>query len=116
VADRLEDDPLLASLVASADEGAIGLWLVVGVVRSVRAELSEGEDDEARGAVLALVGEALRRRLLIAGEVEDGAFEAWHLSPEDAVERIDREWRALGRDPQPGEIATLATPGRLGYA
>lgn len=110
-------DPLLASLVASAEDNAIGLWLIVSVVRSVRAQLagSEASEEEVREAVLSLVREALRQRVLVVGSVEEG-FDAWHLAPDDAVKRIEREWTELGRDPQPGEIATFATPGRLGYA
>lgn len=109
-------DPLLASLVESAEDNAIGFWLVVSVVRSVRAQLASVDDADVRRSVLSLVREALRRRLLIAGSVEDEGFDAWHLAPDDAVARIEREWSALGRDPHPGEIAVFATPGRLGYA
>ena len=115
-ADVHETDPLLASIVASADESAIGFWLVVAVVRNVRAQLATVDDADLRRSVLALVREALRRRLLVAGSVEERGFDAWHLSPDDTVARIEREWAALGRDPHPGEIALFATPGRLGYA
>lgn len=115
-ADGQETDPLLASIVASADESAIGFWLVVAVVRNVRARIATVDDADLRRSVLELVREALRRRLLIAGSIEERGFDPWHLSPDDAIERLEREWDALGRDPQPGEIALFATPGRLGYA
>jgi hypothetical protein len=108
-------DPLLESLVASAEDGAIGFWLIVNVVKSVRGEITERSDDDARAATLSLVREALRRRVLVAGTM-DGQFEAWHLSPDDAIERIDKAWSELGRDPIPGEVATFATPGRLGFS
>lgn len=108
-------DPLLDSLVASAEDGAIGLWLIVSVVKSVRGAITEQSDDDVRDAALALVREALRQRVLVVGSFE-AAFEPWHVSPDDAVERIAREWRALERDPVPGEIASFATPGRLGFS
>ncbi len=108
-------DPLLESLVASAEDGAIGFWLIVSVIKSVKGEMTEVSDDDARAATLALIREALRRRVLVVGTVE-GQFEAWHVSPDDAIDRIDKEWSELGRDPIPGEIATFATPGRLGFS
>lgn len=108
-------DPLLESLVASAEDGAIGFWLIVSVIKSVKGEMTGVSDDDARGATLALIREALRRRVLVVGTVET-QFEAWHVSPDDAIERIDKEWAQLGRDPVPGEIATFATPGRLGFS
>ncbi len=108
-------DPLLESLVASADDGAIGFWLIVSVIKSVKGQIAEASDDDARVATLALVREALRRRVLVVGTME-GQFDAWHVSPDDAIERIEREWSELGRDPIPGEIATFATPGRLGFS
>ena len=116
MSEAAEGDPLLASLVASAEDNAIGLWLIVSVVRSVRAQISSDGEDDVRRSVLTLVQEALRQRVLIAGSLEDSSFDAWHLTPEDAVKRIDKEWSELGRDPHPGEIAVFATPGRLGYA
>lgn len=107
-------DPLLDSLVASAEEGAIGFWLIVNVVQAVQSRLTEPAVD-ARTATLALVREALKRRVLVAGTI-DRQFTAWHVSADDAVERIDRAWSELGRDPMPGEVATFTTPARLGFS
>ncbi len=107
-------DPLLDGLVASAEEGAIGFWLIVNVVQAVQSKLTENAVD-ARAATLALVREALKRRVLVAGTV-DRQFTAWHVSADDAVERIDRAWAELGRDPMPGEVATFTTPARLGFS
>lgn len=64
---------------------------------------------------MALVREALGRRVLVAGTIDD-RFMAWHLSANDAIERIDRAWTELGRDPMPGEVATFTTPARLGFS
>lgn len=108
-------DPLLDSLVASADEGAIGFWLIVNVVQAVQSKLAESTSADARAATLALVREALKRRVLVAGTI-DRQFTAWHVSADDAIERIDRAWTELGRDPMPGEVATFTTPARLGFS
>jgi hypothetical protein len=32
-------------------------------------------------------------------------FVAWDLSPDQAVDQIEREWLALGREPGIGEVA-----------
>lgn len=112
----IPDDPLLQAIVVAADREPIGLQLVVSIVRLVGRRLEGGDVEEVRVPVLATLREALRRRVLVVGTVEDGEFEAWHVSPDDAITRIDSEWRALGRDPKRGEIAAFATIDALGYA
>lgn len=42
----------------------------------------------------------------------DGGFEPWPLHPEEAVARIEEEWKGLGRDPDIGEIVWSAMTGK----
>lgn len=108
------DDPLLASIVARAHAEPIDLSTIVRVVRSVGIAVGGGDED-VRTATVALVREALRRRLLVVGSPGD-EFEPWNVSPDDAIDRIARGWRELERDPRPGEVAAFATLRALGYA
>ena len=112
----IDDDPLLQAIVVAADRSAIGLHLVVSIVRLVGRRLHEDAPEDLRAPVLAVLREALRRRVLVVGTVDGQDFEAWHVSPDEAIARIDAEWDALGREPRAGEIASFATIDALGYA
>lgn len=112
----IDDDPLLQAIVIAADRSPIGLHLVVSIVRLVGKRLHDEAPRDLRAPVLAILREALRRRALVVGSLDGQDFEAWHLSPDEAIARIDAEWIALGREPRSGEIASFATIDALGYA
>jgi hypothetical protein len=81
-------------------EDFVGLWSIVWKVRSVRPGLAE-----AREATLEIVRALLDPGQIVAGQmVEERGFVRWHESPNDAVRRIRREWVALGREPNLGDI------------
>jgi hypothetical protein len=48
--------------------------------------------------------ELLEDKLIQAGQANGSDLDAWGLSFEEAVTRISREWDALGRDPNTGDI------------
>jgi hypothetical protein len=59
------------------------------------------------------IGGLLKGELVEVGDVVRGeGFHTWDLAPSAALQRIEQEWRALGRDPFPGDIGWLQnTPG-----
>jgi hypothetical protein len=93
-------------LLAEAAADYVGLWSVALLFR----EESEGPHDML--GILEMLKSLLESHQLVVGfPTPDGrGFEAWSLSPEDAIERMAREWRELGRDPDIGEIAWFTTP------
>jgi len=80
----------------------VGLWEWVDKVRSRCPDL---EDDAVRTKVLELAGELMHQNAIRAGALtRDGGFDAWELTPAEALERIEREWIELGRDPNIPDI------------
>jgi hypothetical protein len=81
-----------------------GLWLLLGEARDLAQDMSDGQ-------FLGLLRELLESRLVVAGHPsKDGAtFIPWASTPEDTISRISREWLALQRDPNIGEIAWFTT-------
>ena len=54
--------------------------------------------------IRAVVGEGLMQ----IGDVTEGGFFGWDLKPEAAVEKVARDWIALGRPPDLGDVCWLA--------
>jgi hypothetical protein len=81
----------------------IGLWRFALVARDERPDATA---EEIREQTLPML-----RRLVIGEYMRPGAltedapgFVPWDESGEEALTRIDREWRALGRDPNIPDI------------
>jgi len=90
------------TLIASADDET-GLWMVLGLVDSVLPSLSASEK---RRRTLQTLRSLLDKKLLRAGEYLPGrGYVWWDLEPDKVIEKIDSDWRALGRVPNIGDIA-----------
>ena len=97
-------------VLAELESDDVGLW---SMVLSARQILGVGPG-EAQGLVLSVLADLVGHSEAVLGfPTRDGTgFVAWATSPDVAVERIEREWSQLGRDPDLGEIAWLARSGR----
>lgn len=91
------------------EDDYVGLW---ELIRDVRDRLPELDEDQVKSAVLAVVGRALDRQEARAGlgAVVGGLEHVWTEPVNQIVERIEREWNELGRDPLPGEIVWFDKP------
>jgi hypothetical protein len=100
----MTSEDVLEALVEECREDHVGLWRVLN---AVRFDLGPKGPTEAQAMTLQLVRSLLRERGMQVGHpAPDGRhFVSWGLSPEQAVSRIEREWRALGREPNIGEVA-----------
>lgn len=65
-------------------------------------------DEEIREVALSAIKEVVMRGLMQVGDVTDDGFFEWDRSPEDSLEAVAQEWRALGRLPDLGEVCWLA--------
>lgn len=98
--DRFQKDVLTEGL-----EDYVGLWQVA---RRVRESLRLSEANEVRQAVVDRLRPLFEGGHVEAGELaSNGGFSAWKRQGQDAVERIDREWRRLGHDPNISDICWL---------
>jgi hypothetical protein len=102
-------EDVLECLVEECKEDHVGLWRIVN---AVRFHLGSVDRLETRAIALRLVRSLLHERGMLAGHpAPDGRhFVPWDLPPDQAVRRIDREWSALGREPDIGEVAWFTSP------
>ena len=77
----------------SLGEDYVGLWEIVG-----RASKDMGLA-EPRQSVPVIVENLLRRGDVVAGKFKAGRFEAWNITSEEVLKRIDEAWSLLGRPP-----------------
>lgn len=84
-------------------------WIDLGYVRSTVRELTGAEPPELHAATMKVVGALIADGLVAAGDVTDGAFQEWDCTRDEAIARIDQEWRAAS-DPElwPFQVAALA--------
>jgi hypothetical protein len=97
-------DDILESLVEECHEDHVGLWRIVN---AVRLDLGSRNPIETRTMTLRLIRSLLEERGIQVGHpAPDGQhFITWDLPPDQALSRIEKEWSALGREPNIGEIA-----------
>jgi hypothetical protein len=102
-------EDVLDSLVEECHEDHVGLW---EIVEAVRLDLGPSSPRETRAMALRLVRSLLHERGMQVGHpAPDGRhFVAWDLPADQAVSRIEKEWSALGREPNIGEVAWFTSP------
>ena len=95
------------------EEDEVGLWLLC---RWVREKLRTEDPVAVSRLTLQVVRELLETGGVVAGYygslgsgVPPGYITPWPGSVEDILDRIDREWAALGREPNIGEIVIFHT-------
>lgn len=105
-------------IAVEAQTDVVGLWAVLWSVNRALPSLTARE---ARAMALDVVRRTLLAEQVVVGQFEENEapttpFVPWDASREAVLERIEREWDGLGRDPSPGDIAWLASPHLLPFA
>lgn len=84
-------------------------WIQASEVDSVaRTVGGAATEAEVQQLSLEIIRKVIKDGLMEVGDVTAQGFHAWDLSADDALERIEREWKALGRNPNLGEICWLS--------
>lgn len=106
----MTDDLTVAASVAilihqELEDDYVGLWKLPW---HIRRALPAAADDQVQ-AIAAAVLQALLARDVAIGSLDEtsGLFDPW--PQRDAVESAMGAWRDLGRDPNIGEVAWLAS-------
>jgi hypothetical protein len=109
IAETKELVALLDDILDECADDHVGLW---SVLWDVRHALSHASPDEQKSVTLDLLRFLLSHQLIQAGfPAPNGRdFQPWQLSPDEAIEKIAREWGQLGRDPSGGEIVWFTSP------
>jgi hypothetical protein len=100
----MTEQDVIAGLLDECREDYVGLWQLVN---ASQLDMGAAGPDETRQRTLDLVRRLLSEPGIVVGHpAPDGRhFVPWNLKPDDAFDRIEREWSALGRNPDIGEIA-----------
>lgn len=95
---------VLESLAEECHIDHVGLW---EIINAVQFDLDSTNPSETQALTLRLVRSLLQERGMQVGHpAPDGRhFVSWDLPPDQAVSRIEKEWSALGREPNIGEVA-----------
>lgn len=84
-------------------------WLHLADIAWVARQFTHSTESQN---VISVATEALAalldQELIQIGEVSDGGFFEWHMTNEEAIARVRREWLALDREPQPGDVCWVA--------
>jgi hypothetical protein len=84
-------------------------WIDACEVASVAKTVGGATSASAvRDLSLRAVAELINRGLMEPGDVDRSGFRSWGIPAAQAIARIQREWRALGRNPNLGEVCWLA--------
>lgn len=101
-------NPIKSELMAECRDDHVGLW---AILNSVRDRFEPIADTESHRVVIDIIRDLLASGRIGAGQFaaigSEWVFDFWPLSPDETVERINREWDSLGRDPIPGEVVWL---------
>lgn len=107
--DRL--DELWSSARYELTVDYVSVWEILRRVQAMEPRLDERA---TRETVLNLIERSLNRSEAQIGtwpRGKRGLAHVWHEPTEVIIDRIRREWTALGREPMPGELAWLQRPG-----
>lgn len=101
------------TLEACIDEilmSGCGDWVNVSEVISV-AKFTGGaqSEEEIRETSLTLIRDVVLQGLMEIGDLprKQRRLELWPMTPQECLDRVDREWHDLGRNPSLGEICWL---------
>ena len=91
-------------LAAQEDAVELGIWWAAADVRERLGQ--DAPWDLVRATALEALAPLLQSGKLLAVDLLPGGRVAiWPGTPDGWLERLDREWRQLGRDPNIGDIA-----------
>lgn len=86
----------------------VGLWEIVAGAKEVLGADADDED-RLREEVLNQTRELIEDGWMIPGHARWGEFHQWNLSLEETIEKIEQDWRALGRNPAPSAVVEFFT-------
>jgi hypothetical protein len=99
---------VLEQLVEECRDDHVGLW---ELMHAAQLDLGASDPEETCRMTLELARRLLNQPGMLVGfPAPDGRnFIPWKLTPDEAFSRIEREWKALGREPSIGDIAWFTT-------
>ncbi len=83
-------------------------WIQAAEIASIARTAGKAtSEDGVRDLSLRIFRELLGRNLMDVGMVTETGFTAWEIPVDQALQRIESDWRALPKGPDLGEICWL---------
>ena len=85
-------------------------WLYAAEVAYAANEIGHAQSaDEIRDLSLKIIREIVEQGLMEIGDLPDEGrrLKLWPMTPQECLDRVEREWKALGRNPSISEICWL---------
>lgn len=89
------------AILAELPEDYVGLWWIP---KHLREDFGVSNAEELRVLTLDLAASVLSEPGVVFGQFSGGEFHHWNESAIETLARIEREWQALGREPNIGDI------------
>src|SRR5262245_26303452 len=112
----IDPQRLTEQLIHECEQGCVELWSVIWVVRHALNDDDYPTEDRSDPAEVRKVTLDLVRSMLDSGKVQAGGlsddetkFEAWPVTVDEAIDRIDAEWDTLGHEPDMEDIVAIFT-------
>jgi len=83
-------------------------WVHLGVIVRTVKEATRLTGEELLQMTLNTIEDLLDSGYMVAGQVGPTNFDPWPFSTSEVLARIERAWRALGREPGLGDICWFA--------
>lgn len=91
---------ILKDKLMECREDYVGLWSIAWRVKRCGGIHPDRIFQETMGVVKGL----LEQEDIVAGQFQNNLFEVWSFPHDQILARIEAEWRALGREPNLGDI------------
>lgn len=102
-------DACIAEILKHGLDDWIQAAEVASIVQSIEGSSTSTDVCDASLAVIAGI---LHQELMRAGDVTVDGFKEWKMTSTEALDRISRDWKALGRFPNLGEICWLSNTSK----
>lgn len=81
-------------------------WIDFSEAHGLTRKWAEGKGLDVETEVARVIKTLLESQWMVAGDVKEGqGFVPWLSPPDRAVKEVLSRWRALGRDPVPGDVS-----------
>lgn len=98
---------LFSELLIHGNDDWVDASEVVSIIIEIE-KVSYKEEEVIRNKALELIRKAVTEGYMVIGSVPKGGFRKWELSSEESLERVEKEWTALGKNPGLGQICWLS--------
>jgi hypothetical protein len=93
----------ISDFLSECADDYVGLW---SLIRLIKHQCPGCSSDQVVTKSLGIIIELLDQGRIKIGQFnQNKEYQSWRLTAKESAERVETEWKKLGRDPDIGEIA-----------